>query len=64
MAKKMWYDVMFGWLVALGALNWGLIGAFKFNLLQTVFGTGTLLDIVYILAGIGGFFLIYNMFTK
>lgn len=39
----------------IGALNWGLIGLFDFNLVTTLFGTDTTLTkIVYILVGITG----------
>lgn len=42
-------------LVIVGALNWGLIGLFQFNLVDTLFGTMTILSrIVYILVGIAG----------
>lgn len=42
-------------LVIIGALNWGLIGAFNFNLVSFLFGTGTVLSrIVYGLVGIAG----------
>lgn len=38
-----------------GAINWGLIGLFDFNLVTTIFGLDTLLSrIVYILVGISG----------
>ncbi len=39
----------------IGALNWGLIGLFDFNLVDTIFGTGSLLSrIVYVIVGICG----------
>ena len=39
----------------IGALNWGLIGLFDFNLVETLFGVGSMLsNIVYILVGICG----------
>lgn len=42
-------------LTIVGALNWGLIGLFNFNLVTTLFGEGTLVtNIVYILVGISG----------
>jgi len=39
-------------LVLLGALNWGLIAAFQVNLVESVFGTGMLTQVIYIAAGI------------
>lgn len=42
-------------LVIVGALNWGLVGLFKFNLVMALFGSvPTLERIVYILVGIAG----------
>ena len=42
-------------LVIVGALNWLLIGLIEFNLVDTLFGTGSLLSrIVYSLVGIAG----------
>jgi len=46
-------------LVIIGALNWGLVGIFDFNLVTTIFGdTTTLTRIVYILVGVSGLYLI------
>ena len=40
-------------LVLIGALNWGLIGFFNFNLVSTLFGDMTILTrIIYSLVGI------------
>jgi len=39
----------------IGAINWGLIGLLDFNLVDTIFGVGSLLSrIVYSLVGICG----------
>ena len=39
----------------IGALNWGLIGLLDFNLVSTIFGSGTILEkIIYILVGLSG----------
>ncbi len=39
----------------IGALNWGLIGLFDFNLVTTLFETGSMLvKIIYTLVGISG----------
>lgn len=48
-------------LVLIGALNWGLIGAFDLNLVTTIFGDMTILSkIVYLLVGLSA---IYAMFV-
>ncbi len=50
-------------LVIVGALNWGLVGLFGFNLVTTIFGDMTLLTrLVYILVGLSGLYLIYTTF--
>ncbi len=39
----------------IGAINWGLIGLFDFNLVASLFGSGSMLSrIVYSLVGITG----------
>lgn len=48
-------------LTVIGALNWGLIGIFSFDLVAFLFGTMSLLSrIVYSLVGISGLYLIYT----
>lgn len=43
----------------IGAVNWGLIGFFKFNLVAFLFGDMTLLArIVYALVGLSGLYLL------
>ncbi len=46
---------MVAWvLVIVGALNWGLIGGFHFNLVNTLLGSWPMVErIVYILVGVG-----------
>ncbi len=42
-------------LVIIGALNWLLVGLIDFNLVDTLFGAGSVLSrIIYILVGISG----------
>lgn len=44
-------------LVIIGALNWLLVGLFSFNLVDAIFGVGSLLSrIIYILVGICGIY--------
>lgn len=50
-------------LVIVGAINWGLIGLFDFNLVDTLFGIDSILSkIVYILVGISGIISITILF--
>lgn len=42
-------------LIIIGAINWGLIGLFKFDLVATLFGEMSVISrIVYSLVGISG----------
>lgn len=58
-------DNLAGALVTIGALNWGLVGAFKLDLVQTVLGTSpALVQLVYILVGLSGLYMLYRMTAK
>ena len=51
-------------LIIVGALNWGLIGFFQFNLVNSLLGIDTILSrIVYGLVGIAGLYAI-SFFAK
>lgn len=63
MAKKMkpldWIALI---LVVVGAINWGLVGAFSFNLVTEIFGSlGFVEDLVYILVGLSGIYTIFKL---
>lgn len=46
-------------LTIIGAVNWGVIGFFRFNLVEFLFGDMTLISrIVYAVVGIAGLYLI------
>ncbi|MBE0429431.1 MAG: DUF378 domain-containing protein [Thermoleophilia bacterium] len=52
-----------GWialiLVIVGALNWGLVGIFEYNIVDEIFGAGsTAARTVYGLVGLSGLFMI------
>ena len=52
-------------LVIIGALNWGLIGLFSFDLVATLFGEMSVLSrIVYTLVGISGIWSIKMILKK
>ena len=45
--------------VIIGSINWGLIGFINFNLVDFLFGSGSMLSkIIYALVGICGLYLI------
>ncbi|PID84547.1 DUF378 domain-containing protein [Candidatus Gracilibacteria bacterium] len=52
-------------LVIVGALNWGLVGAFDFNLVNTLFGSLPVLEkIVYIVVGLAALMEIGSLFKS
>ncbi len=49
-------------LIVVGALNWGLIGAFRLDIVQMILGSSpTLVQLVYILVGLAGLYTLYKM---
>ncbi len=51
-------------LVVIGAINWGLVGIFNFNLVDAIFGAMSILSrIIYILVGISGLWSIRLLFV-
>ena len=52
-------------LVIIGAINWGLIGLFNFNLVDAIFGSMSLISrIIYTLVGISGLWGIKLIFDR
>ena len=52
-------------LVIIGAINWGLIGIIKFDLVATIFGEMSVLSrIIYSLVGISGLWCIKLLFIE
>lgn len=47
-------------LVIIGALNWGLVGFFNYNLITSLFSDGTFTKVVYDLVGLSGLWMIYS----
>ena len=41
-------------LMIVGSLNWAIVDLFDENVLSEIFGTGTLLDVVYVVIGAAG----------
>ena len=51
-------------LTIIGAINWGLIGLFNFNLVDSLFGVDSFLSmLIYILVRIAGIINIMLLFT-
>lgn len=52
-------------LIIIGAINWGVIGIFNFNLVETIFGGLSVISrIIYILVGISGLWGIKLIFSR
>jgi len=50
-------------LVIIGGLNWGLVGAFEFNLVDAIFGAGSAGSrVVYIIVGVAALVTIIDLF--
>lgn len=61
---KTWEKVA-GWLVVIGALNWGLVGLFNFDLVAELFGAmSSLSRLVYVLVGLAGLYMAAGMTAK
>lgn len=44
-------------LILIGALNWGLVGFFDYNLVDVIFGEGSVVArVVYALVGVAGLY--------
>jgi uncharacterized membrane protein YuzA (DUF378 family) len=50
-------------LVVIGAVNWGLVGLFEWNLVEEIFGTGTATDVVYVIVGVAGLMMLPRLFA-
>lgn len=53
--------MLVGWVLAVSAINWGLVGLLGVNLVETVFGDSIITKIVYILIGAVGVYKVYMM---
>lgn len=54
--------VLVGWVLALSAINWGLVGVLNVNLVETILGSGSVLSTVaYGVIGLVGIYKVYLM---
>ncbi len=52
-------------LVIIGALNWLLVGLFRFNLVSSLFGEGSILSrVVFVVVGLAGLYCISLLFHR
>lgn len=51
------------WLVVIGGINWGLVGAFNFNLVNMLVGSWPIVErVVYVLVGLAALMVLAHMF--
>lgn len=54
-----WLDYLALTIAIIGALNWGLVGIFRFNLVSFIFGNMSWISrIIYTLVGIAGVYMV------
>ncbi|AJF62449.1 MAG: hypothetical protein QT11_C0001G0300 [archaeon GW2011_AR20] len=64
MARNTW-EIVALVLLVVGGLNWGLFGAFSFNVVDTVFGAGSVVArIVYVLVGVSAIYALFFAFKE
>ena len=52
-------------LVVIGALNWGLVGLFNYDLVASLFGAGSVIaNVIYVLVGVSALWLAVMKFTN
>jgi uncharacterized protein len=52
-------------LIVVGGLNWGLVGAFQYNLVDKIFGVdSTLSRVVYVLVGLAAVYSVLAVVSK
>jgi len=49
-------------LVIIGGLNWGLVGLFKTNIVESIFGSNILATIIYVLVALSAIWMIFTGF--
>lgn len=64
MCKKCFLENIAFVLVIIGALNWGLVGFFNYNLVYAFLGAGLAARIIYGLVGASGIYLVYYLIKK
>lgn len=51
-------------LVAIGGINWGIIGLANINIVGDIFGAGFIGRLIYILVGLSALYFVYRVFVK
>lgn len=51
-----------GWVLVIGAINWGLVGLLNLNVVEMLLGSGSILSkVVYVVVGVAGVYKLYMM---
>lgn len=62
--KKNTLDCILLTIIIIGAINWGLIGLFRFDLIAFLFGTMSWVTrVIYVLVGISGIYML-SLYAK
>ena len=65
MGKKCAVHMVSFWLIWIGAINWGLIGFLKFNLVAYLFGAWPTVErVIYALVGLAAIVLLFKKSCK
>jgi len=63
--KMLGMDWLVWILLFIGGLNWGLVGAFDYNLVDSIFGVGSVVGrIIYVLVGLAAIWSLISVFMK
>ncbi len=57
-------DVIAFILLLIGGINWGLMGAFNYNMLASLLGDGTVLHVIYGIVGLCALYEGFNFFKN
>ncbi|MCL6582226.1 MAG: DUF378 domain-containing protein [bacterium] len=63
MKRFTWFDWLALTLLIIGALNWGLVGFFNYNLVSAIFGPA-LSRIIYAIVGLTGLYAIISGLSR
>ena len=56
-------DIVATILVIIGGLNWGFVGFFNYNLIDAIFGAGSVIArIIYAIVGLAAVYMIYDLY--
>lgn len=51
-------------LTLIGGVNWGLVGAFNFNLVEKIFEMGKISNAIYILVGVAAIYSVFRFIAE